>query len=205
MIKCTNPGCDSLITVPEGALQVICGLCNTWHFPSDESNEAESARYSPSSEDYGTPYISQDRHSIDEFTPEPAPPPVPQNPEGPMFGEPRLQEINSAPSISAYLMTDTGIRLALKEGPNIIGRKNTDLVIQDRTVSRRHCVVEVSVDPSGDWEYFIYDIGHMEGKSSTNGVFVSGRSLRLQDYERIPIYHGSSFRIGNVDLVLQTN
>ena len=211
-IKCTNPGCGSLITVPEGSMQVICEHCNTWHFPSDESNGGDAYQPSPLEGGYTPPPASEDWVDINKDSSAAVPPPLPNDQNDPTFPELEPEDINSAPAplpgsspIIAYLATSTGVRLGLKVGTNVIGRKNADLIIEDKTVSRRHCVIEISENSHGNWDYFIYDIGHMEGKSSTNGVFVSGRSLRLQDYERILIYHESSFRIGKVNLVLQTN
>lgn len=206
-IKCTNPSCGALINVPDGAMQVICGHCHTWHFPSDESSldESESSSREP---DLGyeappsSPVANADEH--DFFNP--VPPAVPHTDNFSTQDTPHNEQVPlpEAPLTVGYLKTDTGVKLELKEGINVIGRKNADLIIEDRTVSRRHCAIEINHSDQGRLEYFIYDIGHMEGTSSTNGVFVSGRSLRLQDYERIPIYHGTSFRIGKIELVLQT-
>jgi len=200
-----------LITVPEGAMQVICEDCNTWHFPSDENSGDEAQESSSFEGGYTPPPVGWEENKEDS-SPDGIPPPIPRElPDNPSFGEDEqgfdegVSLPDSSSAISAFLATDSDVRLALKAGPNVIGRKNADLIIEDKTVSRRHCVVEVNENSEGIWEYFIYDIGHMEGKSSTNGVFVSGRSLRLQDYERIPIYHGSSFRIGRVNLVLKTS
>jgi len=188
-------------------MQVICEHCNTWHFPSD-SNSGDDTNSSSQQSNSGynpPPPPAEDENGNDFFNP--VPPPI--NPSEDDFGAQQANNermpLPDAPSVVAFLKTITGVRLGLKEGTNVIGRKNADLIIEDRTVSRRHCAIEINQSSQGGWEYFIYDIGHMEGNSSTNGVFVSGRSLRLQDYERIPIYHGTSFRIGKVELVLQTN
>lgn len=209
-IKCTNPSCGSLISVPEGAMQVICESCNTWHFPSDESGLNDPDSSSPQYDlGYSPPPPPGNSADENDFS-NPVPPPVPPTPhedDSSIQANTHHNEqmpLPDAQPIVGYLKTSTGIRLELKEGTNIIGRKNTDLIIEDRTVSRRHCAIEIIQSAQGGLEYFIYDIGHVEGTSSTNGVFVSGRSLRLQDYERIPIYHGTSFRIGKIELVLQT-
>lgn len=205
-IKCTNPSCESLIPVPEGAMQVICPTCNTWHFPSPE--EAKSDYPEPSTNNaYGLPPVLENP-ALNEQMDMPPPPPItdPYQQQAPPANE--QHKISDTPANDrstalGYLITNTGERMRLKEGKNIIGRKGTDLIIDDRTVSRKHCVIEISPNNAGHWEYTIFDIGHIEGSPSTNGVFVSGRSLRLQDYERIPIRNGTSLRIGMVELVLQ--
>lgn len=206
-IKCTNPTCESLIPVEEGMMQIICPNCNTWHFPSTQENAADYPQ-TPAADIYGLPPTGEDMNNNVQV---PVPPPVPM-PEVPISHEPVAQPINNPPPPSntggekvGILMTERGERLLLKEGKNLIGRKNSDLIIDDKTISRKHCIIEVTVANTGGWEYTIYDIGHLEGNSSTNGVFVSGRSLRLQDYERIPIGNGTSIRIGNVRLTLQCN
>lgn len=101
-----------------------------------------------------------------------------------------------------YLNTMTGERLKLKPGKNTVGRRETDLVINDRTISRKHCVVEVVLNEIGAYDYYVYDIGHDTGHSSTNGVYISGRSQRLEDYERIKLYNGAMVTLGTVQLTL---
>lgn len=60
----------------------------------------------------------------------------------------------------------------------LIGRLNTDLVVRDTDVSRRHCIVEV-FDAS---QVYLRDL------NSTNGTFVNGRrisSVRLRNGDQI--------------------
>jgi pSer/pThr/pTyr-binding forkhead associated (FHA) protein len=102
--------------------------------------------------------------------------------------------------VVGYLRTDNGDYLSIKHGKNMIGRSNADLVLSDSTVSRKHCVIEVNGE-GVEREFIIYDIGHVEEKPSTNGVFLSGRTLRLQDYERLPLKDGTTLEIGAVQLV----
>jgi len=200
IINCTNPICGTRIEVPEGAVQVICPHCNTWHFPSPSEEENASSGYSE--EQYNTPQLPpMDNGENMGLPPMPVAPPVAaaEN-ESPSQKRGASREVGSI----GYLVTLDGIRLALRQGKNVIGRQSGDLTINDKTVSRRHCVIEVNMKQGGQgWEFVIYDIGHLEGQSSTNGVFISGRSLRLQDYEQISIYHETSIKLGNVDLVLQ--
>lgn len=214
-IPCTNPNCETEIIVPAGAMQVVCENCSTWHFPAPQAeSEGSYAASTDSPGNYDAPPPLSEKVNLPPPTgygvpeqespvaarydaPESLPPVVPPRNS---FGA----ENTAAETNVGCLVTDSGVRLQLREGRNVIGRKNTDLVIEDRTVSRRHCVVEIFVDAEGKKEYFIYDIGHAEGTPSTNGVFLSGRSLRLQDYERVPMRDGMSVRIGNVGLKLQT-
>lgn len=200
-LKCTNPACQTFITVPEGALQVICPSCNTWHFPTAEEQSTGVYPSPTGSNSYEIPPAPQESAPanpqaaspvVDAYLPPNA---IPHSTES--AAQTNQQEA------AAYLLTNTGERLILKVGKNIIGRKNTDLVIDDRTVSRRHCVIEIINKSAGIPEFFIYDIGLIDGTSSTNGVFISGRSLRLQDYERIPIGPETSIRMGMVNLVLK--
>jgi len=204
-IKCTNPICESLIPVEAGAMQIICPNCNTWHFPSNES-EADAYPSPASTDGYSLPPVSEELNS-DSIAQMPPPPPVDATPSYVEQQEPATTQDFSDPDRQAKqlgsLIAKTGERLVLREGRNVIGRKNADLIIDDRTVSRKHCIIEITVGSAANWEYTIYDIGHLEGTSSTNGVFVSGRTLRLQDYERIPIGNGTAIRIGNVSLTLQ--
>jgi len=205
-INCTNPSCNNLIPVPDGAMQVICDNCNTWHFPPADSSQGstfdEPSNPTPSIPPPDNGYLPPDM---------PVPPSLPddgddQNRRGweqePVRPHEDLPD-NQPNKIAAYLVTDTGERLAIKEGVNVIGRKNADLIIEDQTVSRRHCVIEASQTNYG-YEFFVYDVGHLEGNASTNGVFVSGRTLRLQDYERLPLANGTALQIGKVSLTLQT-
>lgn len=60
----------------------------------------------------------------------------------------------------------------------LVGRLNTDLVVRDTDVSRRHCIVEV-FDAS---QVYLRDL------NSTNGTFVNGRrisSVRLRNGDQI--------------------
>lgn len=221
-IKCTNPNCGVDISVPTGVMQVICEQCSTWHFPSVEIEASYSPTAPPNLEEnnleaYMPPPISNPESPVAVPVDETPPPlasyemPVVDDqslsPIAVVYDEPEVpqqlpSEVTEESSFGC-LITNSGVRLLLKEGLNIIGRKNADLIINDRTVSRRHCVLEANIGAEGRKEYFIYDIGHLEGSPSTNGVFVSGRTLRLQDYERIPLRNGMTLYIGAVGLKLE--
>ena len=199
-INCENPTCGTRIDVPDGAMQVICPQCNTWHFPSAISPKEEAGSHS--SEQYNMPQMPPMDSGTGVGFGEPPVPPIAVEPVSDNSSNTRgaSREVGTI----GCLLTIDGTQLTLRQGKNIIGRKSGDLIIHDKTVSRAHCVVEVNMKQGGQgWEFIIYDIGHLEGQSSTNGVFISGRSLRLQDYERIPIYHDTSIKLGNVMLVLK--
>ena len=209
-IQCTNPNCNAQIPVPDGAMQVICPECSTWHFPDPGDFQAsqqdtpqqygqEPPGYDQQSPGYGQqsgdqdlgipPYISYESQPDEEMN---------------KTADVQADEVTSARDTPGYLVSSEGTRYALKLGKNTIGRRDTDLVLGDKTVSRRHCVVEVTPDPDeGEWSYVLYDIGQIEGKGSTNGVFITGRSLRLQNHERIQIYNGTTIQVGKVTLTLQ--
>ena len=71
--------------------------------------------------------------------------------------------------------------MQLRAGQNVIGRKCGELSVEDPTVSRRHCVIEVAPSRSGSgWDYLLCDIGATEGTASTNGVFVNGRRVQRE-------------------------
>lgn len=207
-INCTNPSCNTLIPVPEGAMQIICPNCNTWHFPPSDDDTGSGSNSNPNYMDYGLPPLPGNDTPEKENAPQ-----NPMNPYEPLLppspsASPRDAAIQTKISANSealgFLVTDSGEHLLLKQGKNIIGRTNTDLIINDKTVSRKHCVVEIT-NTDGRFDFTIYDIGHFEGKQSTNGVFVSGRTQRLQNHERIPLGNGSSIRLGNVTLVLKIN
>ncbi len=94
--------------------------------------------------------------------------------------------------------------MPLKVGPNHIGRKEGDLLINDIKISRKHCIIEVSPRPmGGGWQFMISDIGRETGVASTNGVFIDNRSIRLENYESVPLNHGTTIQLGETRLLLQ--
>lgn len=182
-IKCINPTCEAIIQVPPGATQVACPQCGTWHFPS-ESDFLEPAPFEVKKDDESEAYESVG------FAPER---------EELIQGNTKVEE-----QPIGYLISTGNQAFRLSPGANTIGRKNCHIVLDDNTVSRKHCVIEVNQKPSGTgWEYILYDIGHTGEKPSTNGVFVGGRSMRLENHERIVLGKGSEVVIGRVKLILQ--
>lgn len=82
----------------------------------------------------------------------------------------------------------------LKVGKFTIGRRpDSDIVLDDTTVSGRHAQLEVSKNNYMD---DLLDI-HIEDKGSTNGTQVNGRSIK-----RHLLKHGEVVRIGLHDLTL---
>lgn len=73
---------------------------------------------------------------------------------------------------------DKGAMRRFNQESILIGRLNTDLVVRDTDVSRRHCIVEV-FDAS---QVYLRDL------NSTNGTFMNGRrvsSVRLRNGDQI--------------------
>jgi pSer/pThr/pTyr-binding forkhead associated (FHA) protein len=108
--------------------------------------------------------------------------------------------------------------LALKKGINVIGRYDeeiqADLQIHttDEHMSRRHCVIEVESDISGQVQYILYDVGKLETKPSMNGIFVN-EQFQLQTYKlpndrivftEVYVKDGDTIQIGYTKLVLKT-
>lgn len=219
IFQCTNPLCGQEVSVPEGATQVVCRHCKTLHFTAD-LNLSESSGTSasnafddldsdydigssefdlsllPEAEDIGL--SNEDRMASEENDPVIPGGEVRTSPNKNVT-ESNATEVETNEAV-AYLRKENGDYLAVKPGKNVIGRSNADLLISDNTVSRRHCVIEVTGE-GNDREFVIYDIGHVEEKPSTNGVYLSGRTLRLQDYERLPLKDGTTLEIGAVQLV----
>lgn len=211
VIQCTNPTCKTSIPVLEGTSYVVCPVCNTWHFPSDFDN-ATSGSSGYDSIDYVMPsdLSAEPISPLASEAPKNSSYPHYPTEEGavlptyaPTFHQKKEPEKEVTSTIGWFLLPD-GQKLQLQPGRNIIGRKS-NLSINDPTVSRKHCVVEVIPHPvdSEKWDYILSDIGEIEGKASMNGVFIIGRSLRLQNTEKIPINNGTVIRLGSVRLTLQ--
>ena len=191
---CTNPDCERTVEYPDGSFQVICSHCNTWHLaPSEGNSNSNPNTFEP---DGG---YSPEPEIMDIFPPSDV---VPEEIELEQTAQNNLPEEEIIPQLG-YIITEPGEKFPLKEGKNIIGRKGTDIVISDKTISRRHCIIEANISDDKTVDYLIYDIGHEEEAPSTNGVFISGRSIRLQDYERVPLPNGTTVRVGNVSFQLR--
>jgi pSer/pThr/pTyr-binding forkhead associated (FHA) protein len=90
---------------------------------------------------------------------------------------------------------------ALKEGDNIIGRYNPGDSITipidttDRSMDRRHCVITVKRDSSGDISYTLRDF------PSLTGTFLFNRILG--DREKVLIEDGAIITLGATTIILQ--
>ena len=90
----------------------------------------------------------------------------------------------------------------LKRGKNIIGRKSSStmqgvIAIDDGYISRRHAVIECGNT------FWIYDIGELEGKQSTNGVFLNANPVRLT--RKMSLKEGDTIQVGLTKLVFRVN
>ncbi|MBL0267380.1 MAG: FHA domain-containing protein [Chitinophagaceae bacterium] len=90
----------------------------------------------------------------------------------------------------------------LHRGRNIIGRKSSSsgpdiLSIDDNYISRRHAVIECSNTN------YVYDIGELEGKSSTNGIFLNANPSRIS--KKTLLHEGDTLQIGMTKLVFKIN
>ena len=199
-LRCINPNCQAEFALPPGEEYAACPMCNTWHFIADADLHASDSS-GLSKDNYAAPPVAYPEGSsslADLPMYEMHPPPLAAQGEG------KANEIASEAVPTACLVTGDGQRFPLRAGRNIIGRKNCDIVLSDKSVSRRHCVVEVQAASSGTgWEYIVYDIGHLEGSASSNGVFLSNRTPRLQNYERIPLRKGLVLEVGRIKLKLE--
>jgi two-component system, NtrC family, response regulator len=92
---------------------------------------------------------------------------------------------------------DTGRSFQLKEGANTIGRSfQTDIPLQDKTVSRQHLRIVKEAD-----RYFVADL------DSKNGTFFDGKYLtpgtELEVKEAVPIAIGMTLiAIGEASMTL---
>lgn len=181
-IECSNVSCRQTIRV-EGEWSpsyAICNVCNTPHY---------------------VPYrIMESTPPVDSYKPPILTPPIP---EGSKYG----RKEDFVPTMDYYLQIfreNTPVQTtALREGKNIVGRKNCDINILDSTISKRHCVIEIRKDSRSNWQCLLYDIGYLEGTESTNGVFVDSRSQRLNNREQHIFQVGDRSQIGKT--IIQLN
>lgn len=229
-VTCTNLQCRAIIHVLPGLSMVICPQCGQWVETDDAVQAPEMPRQSQPQAfpDYDLPPSYSDApSSFPSASESPAPsgpsgyfPPA--SPPGPFggYGAPPSQDMSAGllsdplpeqreeelrPLATGKLILPDGRALPLELGRHTIGRQRSDILINDPSVSRQHCVIEVSPDPRapGTFQYLIWDVGHDTGTASTNGVFLSHRSLRLQNHECIPLADGTVITLGTVRLLFQ--
>lgn len=194
-MTCTNPECGKQMKYASGDFQVVCESCGTWHLAA-ESNDSSYNSQSDSlpPEDLYVPEDNPISFSESKNA-------LPDELEQEQLRD--NKEKTESKRITGNLVDANGNIYPLAEGKNVIGRKGSDIILNDPTVSRRHCILEVTVQEDHSLQYHIYDIGFDEGAASTNGVFVSGRSQRLQDYEKIAISIGTTIKVGETSLKLK--
>lgn len=96
----------------------------------------------------------------------------------------------------------------MRPGLNFIGREvsqygNAISVVEDMYVSRLHAVVEARA-LGRTYEFIISDgLKNAGGKSSKNGTFINGNSLRLSSYEQKVLRDGDTIQVGYTKLVLK--
>jgi pSer/pThr/pTyr-binding forkhead associated (FHA) protein len=202
---------------------VICPSCGQWvEIPDSQGNAMNSGSHTnntlPPQQDFPpqapfdsfeSPPISQGPPSqdYDPWTPT-ADPWLPAAESVDTKSNPSVSDSNQydepiQPPIKVQLVLPDNKVIELTLGKYIIGRQGADILINDPSVSRRHCIVEVKEDPANRNMYtcFIADIGFETGSPSTNGVYLSHRSLRLQNHEQIPLYDGTIISLGSVNLL----
>lgn len=94
----------------------------------------------------------------------------------------------------------------LKVGKNSIGRKSSmdvdiAIVTDDMTMSRQHCIVDVSVhERTGQHSFCINDF------KSTNGTILNGHIERkLHEHDLIYLSDGDTFQLGMTKIVFKKN
>ena len=116
----------------------------------------------------------------------------------------RRQEINDIGFGSITVVENVfGFRqnFALHEGDNVIGRYNPGdnitipIDTNDRSMDRRHCVITVKKEQSGDIIYTLKDF------PSLTGTFLFNRILG--DRERVVIEDGAIITLGATTIILQ--
>ncbi|MBO7050917.1 MAG: FHA domain-containing protein [Bacteroidaceae bacterium] len=116
----------------------------------------------------------------------------------------RKQEINDIGFGSITVVENVfGFRqnFALHEGENVIGRYNPGdnitipIDTNDRSMDRRHCVITVKKEQSGDIIYTLKDF------PSLTGTFLFNRILG--DRERVVIEDGAIITLGATTIILQ--
>jgi predicted Zn finger-like uncharacterized protein len=102
---------------------------------------------------------------------------------GPEYAEDgRLLALPPDKNITLKLLegTEAGTVFAVAKPRITIGRANTDIIINDRVVSRQHCALEITGD-----SVLLRDLG------STNGTIVGNQLV-----ETATLTSGSTFRVG---------
>ncbi len=121
-----------------------------------------------------------------------------------------LQTNNSVMEITGWLIVhDETVEpqsFDLKMGKNSIGRRSSldvDIAIStdDMTMSRQHCVIEVSLNERTEkYSFCINDF------KSTNGTILNGHiERRLHEHDLIYLSDGDTFQLGMTKIVFKEN
>ncbi len=101
----------------------------------------------------------------------------------------QVEEVDTGEGTEQFSLVENGSgrRFPLRAGPNTVGRENSDILLMDGTVSRRHATVTVS-----DGQVTVTDLG------STNGTQVNGNGLAAD--QPVTLSLGDTVRFGNASL-----
>jgi ABC transport system ATP-binding/permease protein len=99
-----------------------------------------------------------------------------------------LQEDNAKPGLAPFEIVlevvegaDRGLVYRFNSETILLGRLNTDLVVRDSDVSRRHAIIEVFED----------DLVYIRDLGSTNGTFVNGQRIST-----VKMNNGDKMKLG---------
>ena len=216
---CINSDCGESFSVPSGTQAGVCPHCNTWQ-PVTASSPSDQVGPSSIPPGFGGPSSGIDAG--------PGPGPISggpgpgdgggpggsslENPGGASqwisvtLSKPGTKtEKPTAPQgsdVVATLESDLGEVYPIHLGEASMGRSGTDLVFNDLTVSRTHAYLFVVYEEK-EVKVEICDASHKGGRGSANGVFISGRSQRLESHEKIRLRDGSSITLGKCKLKLK--
>lgn len=106
--------------------------------------------------------------------------------------------------IEFFLQADSGRRIELMTGLNIVGREprqmGNPIVLDDDYVSKNHAIFEIVSGPPASVQ--IYDIGEISPKPSTNGVYLNDSASRVTG--RVELRDGDGLRFGGCRFTLRT-
>jgi len=98
-------------------------------------------------------------------------------------GDEKTPEGELPPGLKVYLEVlegpDAGKKFELKKIHTMLGRKNSDIVLSDQTISSNHCAIEITRENIS-----------LKDNNSTNGTFLNGEQITtnlLQNLDEIKI------------------
>ncbi len=115
-------------------------------------------------------------------------------------GETVFVDTNDKNKFPGFLKCEGYARMCLKEGKNTVGRadknKTADvgLKIQDMTMSRLHCIIEVVKLKNDKYKVIISDARSVE-KIGVKPIFVNNEML--SSYDKILLEDGDNIKLGN--------